>query len=271
MDGTDDDGFVGNGFPGPFEQTVNVLEYGRLGRFAHPGSPTNPLWSDDPATGKLFVAQHSGLQIHPMDREPPDPICPQTVDHVELTDANGKIYHDVYTAGVPPLGEPGSGCPNPWAAEQGYLEQLIGFQTMNIVDDPNEVDSSLWNMMSASNAAYYEIYENAAWVIDKEKGHGSDAAVLDEDGYFPANGGAGGVGGPAYQKNLHQWGQQLHERREKLANIYKDYPHMPIPTRPHTFTFFPSLSPPVKCATSGTSIPAPAWGGIPHSHMGTSG
>lgn len=242
--GTGDEGPVGGGFPGPFQQTENVLEYGRLGRFAQPGDPTNPLYSDDPATGKLFVAQHSGLQIHPMDRDPPDPICPQTEAeipagtpvHDVLPDADGKIYYDIYTSPVyppvvPPLGEQGSGCPNPWAAEQGYLGQLIGFQTMNTVDDPKGVDSSLWNMMSASNAAYYEIYENAAWVIDKEKGHGPDAAVLDDVGYFPRQ-------GTAYQKNLYQWGQQLHERREKLANIYKAYPHMADPYPPAHFHVF---------------------------------
>ena len=78
----------------------------------------------------------------------------------------------VYTAGVPLLGEVGNGCPNQWAAEQGYLGQLIGFQTTNTVDDPDEVDFSLWNMMSGSNAAYYEIYEDAAWVIAKQKGTG---------------------------------------------------------------------------------------------------
>ena len=235
MPGTGDEGPVGGDFPGPFKQTETVLEYGRRGRFAWRGDPTQ-FFPDDPATGKLFVAQHSALSLHPKDIDPMAQDCSVTPMggilipvHVELTDASGKKYHDVYTAGVPELGQ--AGCPNEWAAEQGYLGQLIGYQTMNTVDDPNEVDSSLWNMMSGSNAAYYEIYENAAWVIDKEKGHGPDAAVLDELGYFSRQ-------GPEYQKNLHQWGQQLHQRREKLAIIYNGYPHMADPYPPAHFHVF---------------------------------
>lgn len=232
-----DYGPVGSGFPGPFEQTRNILKDGRLGRFAQPGAPL----SDDPAIGKLFVAQHSGLSLHPGDKG--KPVCPQTETpagvplHIELTDANGKIYHDVYTDSVPPLGEVGSGCPNQWAVEEGYRGQIIGFQTMNDVDDPNEVDSSLWNMMSASNAVYYEIYEGAAWVIARQKGSGPNAAVLDELGYFP-------VQGAAYQKNLHQWGQQLHQRRARLASLNSTYIHLadPFPAF-HTHQFAEPLNP----------------------------
>ena len=222
IDGSADDGFVGSGFPGAFRQTVNVLDFGRLGRFALPGDPA--LLADDPATGKLFVAQHSGLSLHPRDNGSAVD-CPQTASHAVLTDADGKSYYDVYTAGVPLLGEVGSGCPNQWAAEQGYLGQLIGFQTTNTVDDPDEVDSSLWNMMSGSNAAYYEIYEDAAWVIAKQKGTGPDAAVLDTEGYFP-------VQGTEYQENLHQWGQHLHQRRELLASLNSDYPQLADPFPP---------------------------------------
>lgn len=241
IDGTSDDGFVGSGFPGPFTQTVNVLLYGRLGRFALPGDPT--LLPDDLATGKLFVAQHSGLSLHPRDKgiaqDCPQTVMPNgTVLHEVFTDANGKNYHDVYTAGVPDLGDVGSGCPNEWAAEQGYLGQIIGFQTKNDVDDPNEVDSSLWNMMSASNAVYYEIYEDAAWVIAKQKGTGPNAAVLDTAaGYFPMQ-------GAGWQKNLNQWGQQLHQRRENLASLYSTYPHManPFPDA-HSHRFSQPLNP----------------------------
>ena len=81
-------------------------------------------------------------------------------------------------------------------------------------------------MTSGSNAAYYEIYEDAAWVIAKQKGTGPNAAVLDKDGYFPS------VQGVGIKKNLHQWGQQLHQRREKLASLYGAYPHMADPFPP---------------------------------------
>jgi hypothetical protein len=236
MDGNEDDGFVGSGFPGPFGQTEKVLEYGRLGRFAQPGYP-EPL-PDDLATGKLFVAQHSGLSLHPRDIDSNAPFCPQTesppdVYHREFLDANGKIYHDVWPHGVPSeLGEVGSGCPNQWAAEQGYLGQLIGFQTSNEINDQHEVDSALWNMMSASNAAYFEIYEVATWVIARENGTGPGAVVLDEGGYFPRQ-------GREYQKNLYQWGQQLHERRRKLASLEPTNVHMADPFPPvylHSFS-----------------------------------
>lgn len=262
-DGTPD-GSVGS-FPGPSQQTEDVLAYGRGGRFAAPGDPT--LFPDDPATGKLFVAQHSGLGLLPRDQGIAED-CAQTKSHSLLTDpTTGKVYHDVYTAGVPaPLGGAG-GCPNNWAVTEGYLGQIIGFQTKNDVDDPNEVDSSLWNMMSASNAAYYEIYEVAAWVIAKEKGTGPAAAVLDTAGHFPMHGSCV-VGAVAvdYQKNLHEWGQQLHARRENLANLNSTFPNManPFPDF-HSHVFSDPLNPgdvrdfwyidPGRCMASSSAQP----------------
>jgi hypothetical protein len=234
---------------GGTEQTENVLEYARFGRFVQPGDPT--LLPDDLATGKLFVAQHSGLSLHPKDKG--GEICPQTALHgQELTDANGKKYYDVYDVytGVytdsDRLGGVNTSCPNKWAVNEGYLGQLIGFQTTHEVDTPNEVDSSLWNMMSASNAAYYEIYERAAWVIAKQKGTVPNADVLyygydetpdDTIGFFPDQ-------GAEYQKNLNQWGQQLHQRRERLASLNSTYLHMadPFPAA-HSHRFSEPLDP----------------------------
>ncbi len=251
-------GSVGFGFPGPFEQTVQVLEFARLGRFALPGNPAT--LGDDTATGKLFVAQHSGLLTHPLDAGGSD--CPQTLSHgPALTDSSDKNYYPLYLgAGLPQLGEVGSGCPNHWAAEQGYRGQLIGYQTSNEIVEPAQVDSSLWNMTSASNAMYYEIYEDAAWTIAKRLGTGPGAAALDMNGAFPLQ-------GAAWQKNLGQWGQQLHARRESIAATNaKVYPHLadPFPAS-HSFTFAYPMAPgivtnlwyvnPARCATSTSATP----------------
>jgi hypothetical protein len=256
VDGTADDGYVGIGFPGAFTQTEQVLKYARKGRFAQPGDPAT--LADDTATGKLFLAQHSGLQMHPRDQGGSD--CPQTAFHTLLTDASGKNYYSLYGGGVPPLGGVGTGCPNKWAAEEGYRGQLIGFQTTNDIDEPNEVDSTLWAMTSASNAAYYEIYEDAAWVIAQRRGTGPTAAVLDTTGYFPLQ-------GAAWQKNLNQWGQQLHARRALIAAAAgAAYPHLadPFPAS-HSFTFnYPIPAGGVnnfwyinigRCATSASAMP----------------
>lgn len=259
IDGTADDGHVGSGFPGAFTQTVQVLEFGRLGRFALPGDPT--ALSDDTETGKLFVSQHSGLQEHPIDQDPMATECLQTADHPQLVDASGKQYYGHYSGGIPTMGISGvgTGCPNQWAAEDGYLGQLIGYQTVNGVDLPAEIDSSLWNMTAGSNAAYYELYEEAAWVIGRTLSTGPAAAILDAKGYFPQN-------GVAWQKNLYQWGQQLHQRREAIANEQASHPNMadPFPLG-HSFAFTEPLAPgevreywyinPGRCSTSASATP----------------
>lgn len=256
VDGTADDGYVGSGFPGPFEQTDEVLKLGRKGRFALPGDPAT--LPDDLAAGKLFVAQHSGLQMHPRDQGGAD--CPQTASHNLLVDGNGKKYYDLFSGAVPSLGDVGSGCPNQWAAKEGYRGQLIGYQTTNEIREPAATDSALWNMTSGSNAAYYEIYEEAAWTAAKRLGTGPTAAVLDTTGYFPAQ-------GAAWQKNLNQWGQQLHARRAAVAaaagatfpNLADSFPAS------HRFTFNYPIAPgkvnnfwyinPGRCATSSSATP----------------
>jgi hypothetical protein len=255
VDGTADDGYVGSGFPGAFEQTEEVLRLARRGRFALPGDPTT--LPDDLAAGKLFVAQHSGLQTHPRDRGGAD--CPQTAFHDRLVDGNGKHYFDLFRGPVPPVGDVGSGCPNQWAAREGYRGQLIGYQTTNEIREPAATDSALWNMTSASNAAYYEIYEEAAWTAGRRLGTGPAAAVLDTAGHFPAQ-------GPAWQKNLNQWGQQLHARRAVAAAAGAQFPNLadPFPAS-HRFTFDHPIPAggvinfwyinPGRCATSPSPTP----------------
>ena len=256
VDGTADDGYVGAGFPGPFEQTEEVLRLGRKGRFALPGDPA--ALPDDLATGKLFVAQHSGLQMHPRDTGGTD--CPQTASHSVLVDGNGKSYHALFTGPIPPLGDVGTGCPNQWAAREGYRGQLIGYQTTNEIREPAATDSALWNMTAGSNAAYYEIYEEAAWIAATRLGTGPTAAVLDTTGYFPAQ-------GAAWQKNLNQWGQQLHARRAAVAAAWGAlFPNLadPFPAS-HRFTFNYPIVPggvnnfwyvnPGRCATSPSATP----------------
>jgi hypothetical protein len=202
------DGSEGAGYPGPFAQTVTNLEYGRKGRFLQPGDPA-PL-ADDTNTGKLFASQHSGLQRLPRDQGVPGD-CAQIVEHVLAVDGAGKQYFEHSSiAGVPAIISDLHGCPNEWAAREGYRDQLIGFQTTNDIIEPADVDSTLWNMTANSNSAYYEIYEDAAWRIGKRLGTGSSAAVLDTSGHYPSM-------GAAFQKNLHRWGQQLHSRRKVIA------------------------------------------------------
>jgi hypothetical protein len=257
LDGTEDDGWVGTGFPGAFTQTDEVLKLGRKGRFALPGDPQ--ALPDNLAVGKLFVAQHSGLQKHPRDQGAAAD-CPQTASHSLLVDGDGKNYYALHSGPVPPLGDVGSGCPNQWAAREGYRGQLIGYQTTNEIREPEDTDSALWNMTSGSNAAYYEIYEDAAWTAAKRRGTGPTAAVLATAGYFPAQ-------GAAWQKNLHQWGQQLHARRAEVAAASAAlYPNLadPFPAS-HTYTFNYPITPgsvinfwyinPGRCATSPSAAP----------------
>ncbi|MCP3138168.1 hypothetical protein [Pyxidicoccus xibeiensis] len=254
----DDGGSVGSGFPGSSEQTEAVLEFGRQGRFAQPGDP-NTI-GDDAATGKLFVSQHSGLQVHPRDQGSAQD-CLQSVVHPLLVDANGKNYFGHDASGLVPLmSGVGSGCPNSWAAEEGYLGQLIGYQTTNSTIEPGELDSALWNMTAASNAMYFELYEEAAWAVGHTRGTGPAAAVLDTEGYHPAQ-------GAAWQKNLHEWGQQLHQRRKAIAlQQGASFPNMtaPYPTS-HAFQFTAPLAAgdvnefwyinPGRCTTSTSAAP----------------
>jgi hypothetical protein len=198
--------------------------------------------------------------MHPRDQDSAQD-CPQALAHPLLVDANGKNYFGHDSSGVvPAMGDVGSGCPNAWAAEEGYLGQLIGYQTVNSIKEPEQIDSALWNMTTGSNAMYFELYEEAAWVVSHTRGTGAAAAVLDTDGYHPAQ-------GAAWQKNLHEWGQQLRQRRDAIAlDQSASFPNMraPFPTS-YAFPFMAPLAPgevkdfwyvnPGRCSTSTSAAP----------------
>ncbi|MBM4246125.1 MAG: hypothetical protein FJ148_20395 [Deltaproteobacteria bacterium] len=187
--------------PGGTEQTEEVLEQLRNGRFVDPRGS-----GSDPVAGKLFIPQHSGVgRMREDDGQPTGCSQSQGVDAVNER-ANFPI-----PLGTSADGE--SGCPNRFAVEEGTLcGQAMGFQTNNAkeVANPADVESALWNLTLNSNAVFVELYEQRVWDIRHRMGTGSSGEVLDPS--------RTGNGGPApYTKTLNAWTKELHRRRKLLA------------------------------------------------------
>jgi plastocyanin len=197
--------------PRPVLQTLRVLQEGREGRFADPTGDRV-----DTVVGKLFVPQHSGLGRLPDDdgraacsqAAAVDPVTQQASFPIPTGTAGGS----------------GGGCPNRWAVDEGTIHsQIMGFQTGNPqgIGTPADVESALWNLTINSNGVFLELYEQLVWEIFHTLGTGSGGAALD-----PAR--ASLVVAP-YSKSLHTWTEELHQRREALAE----------PTDPHLAEPFP--------------------------------
>lgn len=69
----------------------------------------------------------------------------------------------------PPYAKAGSGCPNRWILEAGYLGLVTGSQTNNSrgVYDPETLESTFVNAWDKSDGIYVEIYEQRLWQAEK--------------------------------------------------------------------------------------------------------
>lgn len=239
------------------EQTEAVLALGRDGDFADRSAPTS-----DPVAGKAFVVQHSGLQTNPDDTyqgNSGEHTC--NYNQSIINDPGGP--HDrmaifpLTDEMLLPLDGPSSGCPNKWARREGYGGQISGWQTNNAqgVANPDEVSSALFNATTNSDGVFVELYEERLWEIMRLRGTGPSALAVTDDPnatYF------------AYGKNMHQWSEEMHVRRKRLAdNDSSNNPYLndPFPSI-HAHTFARDLAPgetqsywfisPYKCENGGS-------------------
>ena len=232
---------VGAGFPGANDQTVEALNNGQAGYFVD-------LVYQNLTEGKLFAAQHAGLQPLPQDTVDesgaPFPECPQH-QALTLNASSNKYAAEVRAPGTyssvlsdTHYGSSTSHCPNRWATREGYEGQLSGFQTNNLtgVNTIDHVDSTLWNGTVNSNMIFWEGYERLLWRILRTKGSGPFAPPLSELGYYPNHNGALPGTEDQYRKNLSQWGQELHRRRDVIASQNPGSPHMADP-HPRNYVF----------------------------------
>jgi hypothetical protein len=223
----------GSGVPKGTIQTERLLMMGRNGLFlTQMGNvPSN-------AVGKLFIAQHAGLQKLPWDQGFGYDCSQHTTPVYNVT--TGK-----YEAPVPSAGSDGNpGCPNPWAIDESYLGQLSGFQTNNLsaIVTPDDLDSALWNGTVNTRMVFLEAYEQVLWRVAVEKGTGSLALAMSATNHYasmidPAH-------PSAYTKNLHDWANELHARRSAEALAQPSQPGIaePYPTV-HSVTFDEPLNP----------------------------
>jgi hypothetical protein len=224
-------------------QTVNLLQYGREGRFQ-----TQSDVIGNPSVGKLFIPQHAGLQLLPQDQSALLTPCRQQTTPV--LSSFGK-----YEAPMPTSGSSnGGGCPNEEALDESYRGQLSGFQTNNVseVNTPDHLDSTLWNGTANSKMIFWEGYEKVLWQAAIEKGTGASALPLSTTNYFSSM-------GSGYQKNLNYWGNELHRRRTALTVAAEPNLADPFPAA-HSVTFDKPLNPgetgkyyfinPARCGTA---------------------
>lgn len=254
-DGTDSDLLNGT------IQTETILKQMKNGRFVHPRG-TQTSVSD----GQLFVPQHSGIG-----RLPEDDGAPQCRQHQTVianpapARAGFPIALPLAAPGATPTADGRDGCPNPWAVNEGSINnQIIGFQTNNAeihppqpnghvkgVANPADVESALWNMTINSNGVFIELYEERVWEIAMLRGTGRFAEPL-------TNNARRGATTAPFSKNLYTWTQELHDRRRQLSvMISNPFAADPFPNF-YTFTFSKAISSPQtyhyinpsKCATT---------------------
>lgn len=151
---------------------------------------------------------------------------PAGAEQTETILDNGQAAHGIRFAvqhnGLGPkradncLASPnGIGCPNRWVLQEGKEGQVTGFQTNNEekVATPADVDSTLQNALTNSQAVFVELYEERFW-----------EAVHQPNGVIDPAGS---------KRTMAQWANEFHTRRLAL------FPSLPNPfptTWRHTFT-----------------------------------
>ncbi len=222
----------------PFDQqTVDALNGGQAGNFRKVNADGSPDLAGglDPDAPALFSPMHAALgpirggvnacvptlttalvdgKTEAVVVDPADPIA--------LTNFND------YSSG---------GCPNKWAAREGFEGQILGYQTQNQLTGPDDLSSALWNATLNSNAVFVEVYEKVLWIAEQHRLAGN--AVLSTTS-------AGFADVPERQKSLAQWTSELHKRRRTIADfaVHANNRHMkdPFPDR-YAFTFKKNLAP----------------------------
>lgn len=228
-----------NGLPYAFDkQTVDALNAGQAGAFRQVDAQGMPLLA--PGAGDLdafalFSPMHASLG--PISKDPVTGLndCPAALP---TTLVGGKLRGQVVEPGLmstnlADYGPAGSGCPNKWAAREGYEGQIIGYQNKAGLASTDELSASLWNATLNTNAVFVEVYENVLWNAEAERA----GAVLSTsaDGYSDV---------PERQKSLADWAVELRDRRRTIAGFPASVPnrHMADPhPAAYTFTFAKDL------------------------------
>lgn len=218
------------------QQTVDALNGAQAGNFRKVNADGSPNLAGglDPDAPALFSPMHASLGPIPV-----DPITGLNTCRQALATAlvNGKTEGVVAAPGVMSTNlndysGASSGCPNKWAAREGYEGQIIGYQTKNNLETSDDVSASLWNATLNSNAVFVEFYEKVLWVAEQERRLGN--AVLSTTDV------------PERQKSLAQWTNELHKRRRTIAgfvaNANNRHTKDPFPDS-YMFTFKKNLAP----------------------------
>ena len=222
----------------PFDQqTVDALNGGQAGNFRKVNADGSPDLAGglDPDAPALFSPMHAALGPIPGGVNACVPTLPTSLvdgkteavvvdpaDPIALTNFND------YSSG---------GCPNKWAAREGFEGQVLGYQTQNQLTGPDDLSSALWNATLNSNAVFVEVYEKVLWIAEQHRLAGN--AVLSTTS-------AGFADVPERQKSLAAWTSELHKRRRTIADfaVHANNRHMkdPFPDR-YSFTFKKNLAP----------------------------
>jgi hypothetical protein len=245
-----------NGRKIPFyQQTVDALNSGQDGNFAFllekgllPAVPeVNADGSAtlagglDPDAHALFSPMHAGLGPIPVDTaiESRSGMLVNACDPSLATVlVNGKIEGVVVApeeVGHIDFDNYRGGCPNKWAAREGYEGQIIGYQTTNGLTGSDDLSATLWNATLNSNAVFVEVYEKILWIAEQER-RGKKALSTTAAGFADIL---------ERQKSLAQWTSELHKRRRTIADFASNANnrHMkdPFPDS-YTFTFKKDLA-----------------------------
>jgi len=222
----------------PFDQqTVDALNGGQAGNFRKVNADGSPDLAGglDPDAPALFSPMHAALGPIPGGVNACVPTLPTAlVDGkteavvVDPADPIALTNFSDYSSG---------GCPNKWAAREGFEGQVLGYQTQNQLTGPDDLSSALWNATLNSNAVFVEVYEKVLWIAEQHRLAGN--AVLSTTS-------AGFADVPERQKSLAEWTSELHKRRRTIADfaVHANNRHMkdPFPDR-YAFTFKKNLAP----------------------------
>ena len=148
---------------------MDALNGGQAGNFRKVNADGSPDLAGglDPDAPALFSPMHAALGPIPGGVNACVPTLPTALvdgkteavvvdpaDPIALTNFND------YSSG---------GCPNKWAAREGFEGQILGYQTQNQLTGPDDLSSALWNATLNSNAVFVEVYEKVLWIAEQHR------------------------------------------------------------------------------------------------------